>query len=130
MARPKRKSPPKLLTEVELELMSILWQLGEGTVREVLEELPPERDLAYTSVSTIIRILEQKRLLTSRKKGRAHIYRPTMKKAEYERRSLDHLVEKVFDGAPSALVVRLLDIDNLSPEEIDAIRRAIEERLG
>ena len=70
----------KLLTEVELELMTALWKLGEGSVADVLETLPKERKLAYTSVSTILRILEQKKVLKARKEGRGHVYVPMLEK--------------------------------------------------
>jgi len=118
-----------LLTEVELELMTALWQLEEGTVRDVLAQLPEGRDLAYTSVSTILRILEGKKLVTSRKVGRAHLYRPAISKSRYESRSLRHLVEKVFDGAPTAMVMRLLDDEGLTSDELREIQRALHEKL-
>ena len=129
MARPRRTGRPKLLTEVELELMTVLWQRGEATVREVLDGLPPTRRLAYTSVSTVLRILEQKKLVRSRKDGKAHIYRPEVSKAAYEARSVRHLVDKVFDGAPSAMVMRLLDEAELSRDELEQLRRRLEEKL-
>ena len=129
MGRPRRTSRPKLLTEVELELMSTLWQLGEGTVRDVLAHLAPGRSLAYTSVSTILRILEGKRLVNSRRNGKANLYRPAVSKSEYERRSLRHLVDKVFDGTPSAMVMRLLDDEGLSRAELREIQRMLGEKL-
>jgi len=129
MGRPRRTSRPKLLTEVELELMSALWQLGEGTVRDVLDQLRKGRNLAYTSVSTILRILEDKKLVKSRKIGKAYAYRPAVSKSEYERRSLRHLVDKVFDGAPSAMVLRLLDDEGLSRRELREIQRMLKEKL-
>ena len=129
MGRPRRTSRPKLLTEVELELMSTLWQLGEGTVRDVLGHLSKGRNLAYTSVSTILRILEGKRLVKSRKGGKANLYRPAVSKSEYERRSLRHLVDKVFDGTPSAMVMRLLDDEGLSRAELREIQRMLREKL-
>ena len=129
MGRPRRTSRPKLLTEVELELMSTLWQLGEGSVRDVLAHLPRGRNLAYTSVSTILRILEGKRLAKSRKVGKANQYRPAVSKSEYERRSLRHLVDKVFDGTPSAMVLRLLDDEGLSRAELREIQRMLGEKL-
>jgi len=61
----KKTKPERMLTEVELELMNVIWNLGECTVREVQESLPKERDLAYTSVATMMKILEQKGILTS-----------------------------------------------------------------
>src|SRR6476646_9875281 len=91
-----RGSEPHL-TETELELMTILWQRGEGTVRDVMADLPAGRDLAYTSVSTILRILEQKNVLVSRKDGQSHIYCPLLDKSTYEARTLKHLVSTVFD---------------------------------
>ena len=81
MGRPRRTSRPKLLTEVELELMSALWQLDEATVRDVLATLPAGRTLAYTSVATVLRILEDKKLVNSRKVGKAHVYRPAVSKS-------------------------------------------------
>jgi predicted transcriptional regulator len=129
MGRPRRTSRPKLLTEVELELMSTLWQLDGATVREVLAALPEGRTLAYTSVATVLRILEDKRLVQSRKIGKAHVYRPTVSKSEYESRSLRHLVDKVFDGTPSTMVLRLLDDEGLSRKELREIQRMLEERL-
>ncbi len=129
MGRPRRTSRPKLLTEVELELMSTLWQLGEATVRDVLAQLATGRDLAYTSVSTILRILEGKQLVNSRRNGKANLYRPAVSKSEYERRSLRHLVDKIFDGTPSAMVMRLLDDEGLSRAEIREIQRMLREKL-
>lgn len=119
----------KLLTPVELELMNILWRIKEGGVNDVLSELSPERKLAYTSVSTILRILEQKKILGSRKEGRGHIYIPRLAKEDYETTSLHHLVENVFDGTPTTLVRRLLDSENLTKEEIKSIGQLFNERL-
>ncbi len=120
----------KSLTEVELELMTILWRLEEGSVNDVLAELPKERKLAYTSVSTMLRILEQKKVLTSRKEGRGHIYVPKLKKADYEASSVKNLVSKVFEGAPVALVKQLLDTEKLSPDELEEIRKLLDQRKG
>lgn len=125
-----KKNPEKLLTEVETELMTILWRLGGGTVNEVIAHLPPSRKLAYTSVSTMMRILEQKQVVESRKEGRGHVYVPLLAKEKYEATSLRHLVAKVFDGTPTSLVRRLLDDDDLSEEDLKAIRTLINERLG
>jgi predicted transcriptional regulator len=129
VARPKSKTRPKLLTEVELELMTALWQAGEATVRDVMERLPKGRELAYTSVSTILRILEKKTLVRARKEGKAHVYSPAVSKSDYEGRSLRHLVDKVFDGTPSAMVLRLLDDEGLSVDELREIQQRLKERL-
>lgn len=117
----------KLLTEVELELMTILWRLGEGSVADVLEQLPKERDLAYTSVSTVLRILEQKRILKTRKEGRGHVYIPTLAKSDYEAKTVKHVVERVFEGTPVALVKQLLSSVKMSKEELDELKKLLNQ---
>ena len=121
----KTKHAEKLLTEVELELMTILWRLGEGPVADVIEHLPKDRDLAYTSVSTILRILEQKKVLKTRKEGRGHIYIPLLKKSEYEAKTVKHVVERVFDGTPVALVRQLLQSGDVSEKEMAELKKLI-----
>lgn len=118
----------KLLTKVELELMKHLWKIGEGAVRDVITALPADRKLAYTSVSTILRILEQKGILQSRKQGRSHIYTPTIEKEHYETDSLMNYVKNVFDDTPAMLVKRLLDTESLSADDIEAIKKLIDEK--
>ncbi len=118
------------LTDVELELMNIVWSLGEATVHSLQERLPSERQLAYTSVSTILRILEKKGVLRSRKEGRTHVYIPVLSKEQYERISLEHIIVNVFDKTPSALVRTLVDSQQLSKQDLAAIQKLIEERLS
>ena len=118
----------KLLTEVELEMMSILWRAGEATVSDVLQALPPDRKLAYTSVSTMLRILEQKDVVGSHKAGRGHLYFPKLKKEDYEAKSVRHLVDSVFDRSPLQLVQRLLQVESLSGDEIAQIRKLLREK--
>ena len=127
----KRRTPQvqRLLTPAELELMAILWLLEEASVAEIIDALPRSRDLAYTTVSTIVRILEQKGFVGSRKVGRGHRYYARVSKSAYEAKSLKQLVTKVFDGAPAALVRRLLDEHALSREEIQAIQTMLNQRL-
>lgn len=128
MSRKKLSSGTKPLTAVELELMTILWRLGEASVNEILQALPPERDLAYTSVSTMIRILEQKGVVRSRKEGRGHVYLPVLDKSSYEAISVQHLVETVFEGTPSALVRRLLEAEDLSEDDLSSIRSLLDRQ--
>ncbi len=128
MTKPNTKmTEPKLLTETELELMNILWRLEEGTVAEVIELLPKERDLAYTSVSTILRILEQKGILKTRKEGRGHIYIPQLKKNDYEAKTVKQIVNRVFDGTPVALVRQLLESVKLNKNDLKEIRDLIDQ---
>jgi predicted transcriptional regulator len=122
VSKSSRNEESKPLTPVELELMHIVWRKGEVSVADVLEALPPERKLAYTSVSTVLRILEQKEVLQSRKVGRGHLYSALLPREAYELQSVRHLVETVFDGTPSALVERLVEAVPLSPQEVEQLR--------
>lgn len=129
MAQRKRIKLEKLLTEVELEIMNVIWGLGECTVKAVQDTLPPARDLAYTSVATMMKILEQKGALKSTKQDRAHTYLPLISRAEYETVSLQHLKTNVFGGDPASMVMRLLSETDISHKEMETIRSLIEEKL-
>ncbi|MEX0338998.1 MAG: BlaI/MecI/CopY family transcriptional regulator [Arenibacterium sp.] len=125
----RRKRKPILLTEVELEFMNELWALGEGTVRDVLDRLPEDRNLAYTSAATILRILEQKEFVTSRKEGKRHVYIPALEKGTYQTRSLKDLSMRLFDDTPASLVARLVDDDDMTEETLGQIRALVDRRL-
>ena len=126
-----KSSDPKvssLLTAVELEMMNVIWRIGPCSVAQVREQLLPERDLAYTSISTIVRILEQKGYVTSQKHGRGHLYSAAVSKQLYQAMSLKQLVSTVFEDTPSMLIQRLLESDSLTPEEIGQIRALLHRR--
>jgi len=119
----------RLLTPAELELMTILWEGGPGTVRQVLESLSNDKQPAYTTVSTILRILEQKGFVTSRKDGRSHVYGAAMQRDHYEGRNLRQLVGSLFGGDPSALVRRLVSDETLSEDDLRQLQQLVDERL-
>jgi predicted transcriptional regulator len=122
--------PRKELTAVELEMMTVIWRIGPCSVAQVQERLRPQRELAYTSVSTIVRILEQKGYVTSEKEGRGHVYEAAVSKESYQGMSLQRLVSDVFDGAPSLLVQRLLDSETLTSEELAQIKGLLRKKGG
>jgi predicted transcriptional regulator len=124
-----KKKKSDMLTEVELEFMNELWAIGEGTVRDVLQRLPEDRNLAYTSGATILRILEQKDFVSSRKDGKSHVYKPRLEKDAYQTRSLKDLSMKLFDDTPASLVARLVDDDTLTEEALGQIRALVDRRL-
>ncbi|EBA12955.1 BlaI/MecI/CopY family transcriptional regulator [Roseobacter sp. CCS2] len=126
--RQKKKS--EFLTEVELEFMTELWALGTGSVRDVLARLAPERNLAYTSAATILRIMEQKHFVTSEKQGKTFVYKPALAKDAYQSKTLRDLSEKLFDGTPASMVARLVDDQGLSEETLEEIRALLDRRLN
>ena len=126
----RKKKKNEFLTEVELEFMTQLWELGEGTVRSILARLAPDRNLAYTSGATIMRILEQKNFVTSAKRGKTLVYRALLAKDAYQSRSLRNLSEKLFDNAPVSLVARLVDDADLSEDTLSEMRELLDRRLG
>lgn len=125
----RKKKSRNLLTEVELEFMNELWAIGEGTVRDVLAQLPDDRNLAYTSGATILRILEEKGFVKSRKDGKSLTYTPLLAKGTYQTRSLQNLSRTLFDDTPASLVARLVDDAGLSEEDLEDIRALVERRL-
>lgn len=125
----KEKRKKELLTEVELEFMNELWAITEGTARDVLNRLPQERNLAYTSAATILRILEQKEFVTSRKQGKSHVYKPVLAKDAYQTRYLKNLSMKLFDGTPASMVARLVNDEEMTEETLGQIRALLDRRL-
>lgn len=113
------------LTQVELELMEILWSLGKGTVHEVMAELPANRKLAYTSVSTMLRILQKKNIVTAKKTGRQHIYQPRLNKKTFDNHSIKTVVKQVFSGQSAQMVAYLVDKSPLSVDDINAIQELL-----
>jgi predicted transcriptional regulator len=118
--RPKSST----LTAHELELMKIVWRSHEPvTVRDVYEEMRKHRSVAYTTVLTNMKTLEQKGYLRSSQSERAHVYRSTRPKHEVIRQMVRDFVNRVFNGAGQPLVVHLLEDDHLSPEDLREITR-------
>jgi predicted transcriptional regulator len=128
MPKKQRRKPDKPLTATELEMMSVLWRIGPATVLQVVEALRPQRELAYTSVSTMVRILEQKGYVTSTKEGRGHLYQAALAKEAYQRSSLQRLVSNVFDDTPALLVRQLLDSAALSEADLAEIRALLRKK--
>lgn len=126
----RKKQDKPLLTEVELEFMTVVWDMGGGTVRDILAELNKVQERAYTSVATVLKIMEQKGFLTSERADRSLVYRPAVPKAEYQRTTLKDLSSKLFNGAPAALVARLVDDEDVTDEMLEEMRALLNERLG
>ena len=114
-------------TDRELDVMSVLWDIGPATVADVRERIADE--LAYTTVLTVLRTLEQKGHVGHTEDGRAHRYKPLVKREVAGRNALRRLVDKVFDGSPELLLTQLVSDKNLSDEELRRLRKLLAERL-
>jgi predicted transcriptional regulator len=126
----RKKQDNSLLTEVELEFMTVVWATGGGTVRDILAVLNRAQERAYTSVATVLKIMEQKGFLTSERADRSLIYRPAIPKTEYQKTSLKNLSSKLFNGAPAALVARLVEDEEVTDDMLVEMRALLNERLG
>lgn len=126
----RKKQDNSLLTEVELEFMTVVWATGGGTVRDILAVLNKAQERAYTSVATVLKIMEQKGFLTSERADRSLIYRPAIPKTEYQKTSLKNLSSKLFNGAPAALVARLVEDEEVTDDMLVEMRALLNERLG
>ena len=121
---PPRKS--QTLTEAELRLMNVLWQKGSATVQQVLDALPAKPALAYNSVLTTIRILENKGYVKHVKDGRAHVYMPLVGKREATRFEIRHLVSRFFKNSHEQLVLNILQDESIDDAELNKLRRMLE----
>jgi predicted transcriptional regulator len=121
----RKKSPN--LTEGELRLMDVIWEKGSATVAEVAEALPKELGLAYNTVLTTLRILEEKGYLrhTKADEGRAFLYSPVVGRDEAGRNAVRYLVSRFFRNSPELLVLNLLEDEDLSAKELLRIRELI-----
>ena len=117
------------LTEAELRLMEIVWDRGSATVSEVAEALPQHLDLAYNTVLTTMRILEDKGYLThiKSKEGRAFVYSAAVGREEASRNAVRHLISKFFRNSPELLVLNVLRDEDLSETELEGIRHLLKE---
>jgi len=123
-----RRRSARRLGDLELQIMNVLWERGPSTVREVLESLPTQPRPAYTTVLTMMRLMHEKGYLDRRERGRAHVYQARLREQRVKRGLLRDLVEGAFRGSAEAVVVRLLEDERLSPEDLDRIKKLIAER--
>lgn len=119
------KSPT--LTPQELEIMKLVWERQHATVRDVYEALRERRKVAYTTVMTVMNILEQKGYLKKRRVDRAFLYRPARPRKQVVREMVRDFVDRVFSGSAQPLVVHLVEDRRLSEKELREIARIIEE---
>jgi predicted transcriptional regulator len=117
------------LGKLQQAVMDVVWQLGEATVVQVRERLTTRKKTpAYTTVLTVLQKLEKAGWLDHREEGRTYVYRPTCSREEEGRQSLRQFIERVFAGDPLRMFQHLLDDDELTPGDLAALKRMIDQR--
>jgi BlaI family penicillinase repressor len=115
-------------TDRELDVMAVLWQAGSGTVNEVRVGL--DDDLAYTTVLTILRTLEEKGFVTHRAEGKAHRYAPAVSQDVAGRSALSRVLDKIFAGSAEMMLAQLVSDRDLDPGELRRLRTLLNARLS
>ncbi|MFG6469237.1 BlaI/MecI/CopY family transcriptional regulator [Roseateles sp. BYS87W] len=115
------------LSDLQLSLMRVLWARGEASTADVAEALRGERDLAHTTVATLLTRLEKRGLLASRREGRALLYTPLVSEAEVQRSMVGNLLDRLFAGRASALVSHLLDARSVDPRELSELQALLKQ---
>ncbi len=115
------------LSDLQIDLMQVLWSKGEATTAEVHQALSAERELAYTTVSTLLTRLEDKSAVTRRREGRQFVYAPAVAESEVRRGMVGNLVDRMFRGDPAALVSHLLGDERVSDNDLERIRKMLAE---
>jgi predicted transcriptional regulator len=124
----RRKSTT--LTPQELEIMKVVWAREQATVRDVYEALLRQRQVAYTTVMTMMNVLERKGHLRKREDGRSFVYRPSRPQRQVVRSMVREFVDRVFGGDTAPLLAHLVEEEKLTREELDALAKRIEEAKG
>lgn len=116
----------QLLTPMELKVMNILWELQEAYVKDIVDRWETQPLPAYNTVSTIVRILEEKGFVGHKPEGRSHAYFPAVPRDTYQKTHVQEVLQQVFAGSMSGLVSSLLDSETLSAAELADLKRIID----
>jgi predicted transcriptional regulator len=120
------RKPSKTFTDKELEIMRVVWELGEASARDIQAQLPGERH--YNTVLTIIRVLEKKGHLTHRNQGKSYIYRARQQPAKSRGHVVGHVIKQVFGGSATSLVLHLVETGDLTEDDLREIRQRLAKR--
>lgn len=123
----KRSSKP---TEVELQILGVLWARGPSTVREVHNALEDDRDTGYSTTLKMMQIMTEKGLLLKDDSQRPQVYRPAISQEQAQMQFVDDLIQRVFGGAAEKLVLRAINSRHVSPEDLEQIRKLLKKLEG
>ena len=120
------RKPSPALTDAEAQVMAVLWHSGDASVADVVHGVKRTRAVTYSTVQTILRILETKGYVKHHKVARAFVYSPVIDERQARRRALRHLVSRLFEGSPSLLVMNVLEDEDIAPAEREQLKRLID----
>ncbi len=115
-------------SDLELQVLSLLWSDGPATAREVLTAMPDGKQRSYTTILSVMQVMEKKGLLTHTSRGRAHVYKPAVTQKQVLRPMLRGMVTKVFGGSTAAAVQQLLDANHIDDGELSQIRQLLNDQ--
>ena len=121
------RTPSRSLTDAEARVMAVLWESQRATVADVVRVLSKRRVVSYSTVQTILRILETKGYVAHDKVARPFIYRPVVDERQARRRALRHLASRLFKGSPSLLVLNVHEDERIDPNELRQLKKLIED---
>ena len=122
------KRKPEHLTPLELEIMHVLWEVGAANVQTVQQQLA--RELAYTTVQTMLNILHRKGKVKRTLKDRAYFYKPVVSRSQVVGQHMSDIVERLFGGSAESLVMSLVETKHLTPEKLARLHKLLEEDRG
>ena len=124
------RNPSSQPTDVELQILEVLWQRGPSTVRQVHNALAPRRDTGYSTTLKMLQVMREKGLVGRDESVRPQVYRPAETRRQTQLKMLDELTQKAFGGSAKKLVMRMLSGRRISPDELAEIQRLIDDAEG
>jgi BlaI family penicillinase repressor len=124
----KRDLDSIILTRQELQIMKVVWELGNATVKEVCDAMSQKKAVAYTTILTLMGILEEKGALVHTRSGRAFVYSPLLSRQQATRNQVRDVIARFFDGCPEGLIENVLESETIVPEQLEVLRNLVESR--
>jgi BlaI family penicillinase repressor len=117
-----------ILTRQELQIMKVIWSLGTATVKDVCDSMSQTKTVAYTTILTLMGILEEKGALTHTRSGRAFLFRPILSRRQATRNQMRDVIARFFDGNPERLMGDVLENETLDPDQLESVRILLDSR--
>ena len=116
------------MSPAETEILRFVWQIGEATVQQVCNQLPPKRNIAYKTVQTLLRRLEDKGYIRHKMKGKAYVFFPAVKREDVVKRTVVDFLDRLFGGDPRPLMQFLAEDGKIDAEDIERLRKLLEKK--